>query len=101
MKTIHEFKEMQKTSALEIRTQKDEVKKTQREKKYAGILQCKLISAKKQYRLNHIAYSLLKGRLYEQIEQKTKEQNKLTDYDWETVEKIKNEYSQKDVCVSA
>ena len=41
-------------------------------------------------RLYHIAYSMLKGRTYEQIENKVKPGNELTSYDWKDIDKIKD-----------
>lgn len=97
MKKIFELKEENKKQAAQIKLQKAEVKKTQKEGKYAGLLQLKLVIAKKEYRKHHIAYCLLRGKLYEQIE-KPKEQNKLNDFDWEEIQKIQEAYHEENVC---
>lgn len=44
-----------------------------------------------EYRRLHIAYCLLRGRTYEQIEPKVHECNKLTKWDWEKINKIVQE----------
>lgn len=49
------------------------------------------------YRHHHIAYSLLKGKLYEVIE-KPREDNKP---DTQLIQRIKDAHTAKDVCVSA
>lgn len=100
MKKHIELKEAQKQLALIIKTLKQEIKETQRSGKYAGILQVQLLGFSRRYRLDHIAYSLLKGRTYEQIET-PKECHKLSENDWQEIEKIKNAYTEQDVCVSA
>lgn len=51
----------------------------------------------KDYRHHHIAYSLLKGRTYEQIERNCAESNKP---DMQLVQEIKDAHTE-DVCVSA
>lgn len=52
------------------------------------------------WRHRHIAYCLLRGRTYEQIENKVKEGN---EPDWKLIEKIKEDYYEapKALCVSA
>lgn len=48
--------------------------------------------ARYSFRLKHIAYCLLRGRKYEQIEPKVDEVHQLSKKDWEYIEGIKNEY---------
>jgi hypothetical protein len=69
-----------------------DIKKTQQEQHYAGLMQQKKIVAKLDYRRHHIAYCLLRGKLYEQIEQPKHDYTKLSRYDWETIEKIRSTY---------
>ena len=55
-------------------------------------------------RYYHVAYSLMKGRTYSQIETKVHECNRLTKSDWEFIKKIQDQYGVPDetnVCVSA
>ena len=58
-------------------------------------------------RLRHIAYSLMKGRAYEQIE-KPREQNRLTEKDttwcksdWTKIKEIQDEYEPKNVYIGS
>lgn len=41
-------------------------------------------------RFYHIAYSMLKGRTYEQVENKVKPEHELTSTAWQTINKIKD-----------
>ena len=45
-------------------------------------------------RLYHVAYSLLRGRTYEQVERNVKEQNTLTKNDWNKIVQIQNQYAE-------
>lgn len=49
-------------------------------------------SMKRQYRRYHIAHCLLRGKTYEQIENKVREENKLKQHDWNEIEKIRQQY---------
>ena len=100
MKKIFELKEINKSLAKRIKEQKVIVKNTQREGKYAGIEQVNSIQLSGQYRWNHIAYCLLRGRLYEQIE-KPKKENELSEVAWKQIEKIKEAYHEEDVCAGS
>lgn len=100
MKQINELKESQKTHAKEIRGLKQEIKKLQRNGAYAGVRQLQQQSASWKYRLNHIAYSLLRGRSYEEIE-KPKDCNALSESHWKIIEETKNAYAKEDVRLSA
>lgn len=48
---------------------------------------------KQQYRHMHIAYCMLRGRTYEQIEQTTREENVLKKHHWETINKLIEKYN--------
>ena len=48
---------------------------------------------KQDYRMLHIAYCMLRGRTYEQIEQKTHDQNILKEWHWTRINKIIEKYS--------
>lgn len=92
------LKQEQKVLATDLHNQKHEISKTQKEGKVAGLLQCNLIYMKRDYRYKHIAYSLIRGRTYEQIETKCRKGN---EPDQKTIQRIIDEYAHKDVCVSA
>ena len=100
MKKIFELKEKNKVLALAIKAAKLEIKKTQKERKYAGIMQSKLLFQQMTYRKYHIAYCMLRGKLYDQIE-KPKEQNKIKEHTWSEIEKIKEDYYEENVCSSS
>jgi hypothetical protein len=53
-----------------------------------------IYSAGRKYRIQHIAYCLVRGRTYEQIEQ-PKECNRLMEYEWKTINKIHDELKLK------
>ena len=92
------LKEELKSIAAEIRKNNIETKELQKTGKYAGNLQYSRISLKKNFRHKHIAASLLRGRTYEQIEPKCRENNKPN---MDLIKEIMSEYAKKDVCVSA
>ena len=47
-----------------------------------------------QYRLLHIAHCLLRGKTYEQIENKVREENKLKQHHWNEIEEIRQKYQE-------
>jgi hypothetical protein len=100
MKKIFELKEINKTLAKQIKEKKVDVKKTQREGKYAGKLQYELLDLKWLYRKQHIAYCLLRGKSYEQIEKPRKE-NELNEEAWKQINQIKEAYHEEDVCIGS
>jgi hypothetical protein len=51
-------------------------------------------------RLYHIAYSLAKGREYEQVENKVREGNELTESQWKSINKIKESVYEENVHTS-
>lgn len=57
-----------------------------------------------EFRFKHIAYCMARGKSYEQIEQKTHEHNKISDYRWESINKdiaYLREGFCEDVCTGA
>jgi hypothetical protein len=98
MSKISELKKDLKEQAANIRALTAELKLFQ--KKNHGFDDGRFKKLKclaKDYRTHHIAYSLLKGKTYEQIERKCAENNKP---DMAKVQEIKNAYIE-DVCISA
>lgn len=91
MKKIELLKEELKVLAAEIRKENQEVKELQRAGKYAGNLQYGLLLKARKFRHKHIAYCLLRGRTYEQIEQHCREGN---EPDQKLIMEIKNEYTE-------
>ena len=73
---IRDLKEECKKLALEIKQTKIRIKEMQKKGEYAGANQYALIFLKRDYRHRHIAYCLLRGRKIEEIEKKTREENK-------------------------
>jgi len=92
------LKEELKALAAEIRKNNIETKKLQKAGEYAGHLQYSRISLKKDFRHKHIAASLLRGRTYEQIEPKCRENNKPN---MDLIKEIMDEYTKENVCVGA
>jgi len=87
-----------KIKAAEIRKTKIQIKELQKSRDYAGKLQYSLLHLKRDYRHKHIAYSMLRGRTYEQIEPKCHENNKPN---MDFVKEIMDEYSENYVRLSA
>ncbi len=75
MKTI---KENLKTNAKEIREIKQLISAGMRAGQYRGSEQNELTTLKNTYRFNHIAYCMLRGREYREIENKTRPENELS-----------------------
>jgi hypothetical protein len=93
LKSRYELKGLLKAQSELLKKSSLEIRKTQKEGKYAGKLQSQHQSDKRVHRLFHIAYSMLRGKTYEQIEQRVHKGNELTNYDFKQIEEIKNEYS--------
>lgn len=72
---ISAIKEELKNLAEEIKITKSAFKEAQRNRKEPWIIQAKLKSLKFQFRHRLIAYSLTRGRKYEQIECRVRENN--------------------------
>ena len=100
VKNIRTLKAELKLMAADLRADKTEIKKTQKENGSgsAAILQWKLLGAKYSYRHRHIAYSMLKGKTYEQIEPKCRENNKPNQ---EHIQGILDAYRTTDVCAGS
>lgn len=90
-----ELKEIIKKSAIESRFFKNQRKtvnlvgKREIESGYASM---KLVEAKKKNRLYNVAYGLILGRTYEQIENKVREGNELTEFDFATINQLIEKY---------
>lgn len=97
-KTIKNLKEEQKSLALEIKNNKNNIKEKQRSGNYAGNQQYTLLKQKQEYRHKHIAYCMLRGRSYEQIENKCRKGN---EPNFDIIKRYMDEYSKKDVCVGS
>lgn len=79
METIKDRKSLKselKLEAAELRKTKNDTKELQRKNEIAGNLQYKIIKLKRRYRHRHIAYSMMKGRKYKEIERKCRKDNK-------------------------
>ena len=96
IKDYYTLKQALKTTASQLRDDKANIKITQKEggSGAACTLQYNLIGKKRSYRHCHIAYSMMRGRSYEEIENKCREDNKP---DMDLVKRIIDEYSPKDV----
>lgn len=85
-----------RTQATLIRSTKKELKLFQKENHgWDGGFYKTLRHLSNDYRHHHIAYSLLKGTPYENIEKPSNEP------DFSLIEEIKNAYTEKNVCASA
>src|SRR4030043_392970 len=98
IKNTKSLKEELKVSAVEIRELKNETKETQKKGNYAGSLQYALFKLSREYRHKHIAYCLMRGRSYEQIERKCREGNEPNK---DLIQEIIHEYSQTEKDVRA
>jgi hypothetical protein len=82
MHPMTEKKEQLKQMANHIRTLKNERKGGE-----TSIWQC--YKAGREYRIEHIAYCLARGRTYEQIEQ-PRECNRIFDFEWTKINKFRD-----------
>ena len=85
------LKEELKSIVKQIINDKKEIKDTQIKRKYAGSFQYKILKIQRHYRHKHIAYCLLRGRKYEEIESKVREGN---EPNWSIIKKIQEEYNE-------
>jgi len=93
VKTIKSLKLELKELALELKTNKSNTKDLQRNNDYnAGSLQYKSLGLKREFRHKHIAYCLLRGRRYEEIERNCGSNNKP---DFDTIREICDAYETK------
>ena len=99
-KDFRTLKQEQKDLALELHNFKAEIKKTQKENGSgsAYTMQFSLLIMKKKYRYRHIAYSMMRGKTYSQIENKCEKGN---EPDLKIIQGIINEYTPENVCVGA
>ena len=100
METIKDFRTLKqelKQLASELRDDKLDIKKTQKENGSgsASLQQYQILKKKRTYRNKHIAYSLMRGRTYEQIEPKCREGN---GPDHKLIQEIIDAYTPKYVC---
>ena len=91
------LKELIKMESAQLRAFSIAIKEVQKAGKYAGKLQFERQMLRVTHRRNHIAYSLNRGKTYEQIEKPRKE-NEITERQWEIIRRIQDEH--KNVCVS-
>jgi len=77
---ISQYKQELKNQALEIRTMKGQ-RKGAKNGYVSGLL-----NAQHSYRLKHIAYCMMRGRKYEEIERTV--HNKLSDKDWTGIKRL-------------
>jgi len=89
-----------KQLAAELHADKADIKATQKESGSGAACtqQYQILKKKKECRHKHIAYSLMRGRTYEQIESKCREDNKP---DQDLIRRIIDEYSTTNVCAGA
>lgn len=101
---IYELKCLCKEIAKQIKEYRIEAKKVRKEvagkdwreagAKWAELSKKYPLADSHQYRLHHIAHCLLRGKTYEQIENKVREENKLKQKDWDAIEKIRAQYQE-------
>lgn len=98
MSSLKDLKSILKSEAEKLKNLKQSIRQGMKDGECTGHDQYDLLLKKRSYRHKHIAYCILKGREYEQIEKSCREDNKP---DWNLIEEIKREYIEKNVCVSA
>ena len=91
---IYALKQVCKSFAANIKEQKELARKLYIEGKIfdGNRVRNSINGMKRNYRRHHIAHCLLRGKVYEQVEQ-PKEQNKITDYEWQMIEQIRSKYA--------
>jgi hypothetical protein len=85
---MQELKQLLKDLASEIRDTNQDIKSTMKAGKWAGPLQAQHLNLKYKFRHHHIAYCMLRGRTYEQIESNSK-----STPDFKLIDKIKEKYA--------
>jgi hypothetical protein len=110
VKNVWTLKNELKQLASELRNDKAEIKKIQKNPPRettlcadgliycAGGLQYKILRKRKTYRHKHIAYCLIRGRSYEQIEQHCRKGN---EPDQNLIQELIREYRTDNVCACA
>lgn len=86
-----------KKKALGLRKLKNKIRSIQRESGTGNAWreQAEVLSLKANYRHTHIAYCLLRGRKYEEIENHCRKGN---EPNWKTIQEIKDAYTAENVC---
>lgn len=88
---LFHLKSYLKNTALEIRSARIKFKDHQRKNRgYGGEHEDDLKFLRCDYRHKHIAYSLLRGRKYEEIEKPATDNSP----NWDIIKEIQNEYAQ-------
>lgn len=95
MTKLYELREELKRLAVEIRKEKIEDKKYQREHNGSSFFHYRLLG--KDYRHMHIVYCLLRGRTMKQIESKNREHNEPSTY---LIDKYMEQYCEETICVN-
>ncbi|RLI55286.1 MAG: hypothetical protein DRP09_10190 [Candidatus Thorarchaeota archaeon] len=98
IKLTSQFKKELKLEAAALQHFKQDIKNDQRDGECVGSLQNKLLKDKKSFRHRHIAYCMLRGKKYKQIEQKVRVGNAA---DMNLVNKIMEKYTYNEETVSA
>jgi hypothetical protein len=100
VKNIWTLKNELKQLASELRSDKAETKTAQKagDSVKACTLQYKILRKRKTYRHKHIAYCLIRGRSYEQIEQHCRKGN---EPDQNLIQELIREYRADNVCACA
>jgi len=100
MKNIAELKKNIKDSSLKVRNLKNQRKTVNfKGDRTVEPYQAVLLLNQERFslRLMHIAYGLLRGRSYEQIEKNVRDENKLTEVDFFTINKLVEKYKPIDI----
>ena len=100
MKDIKSLKSELKVEAFKLRETKADIKTKQKAGQYAGYKQSELLTLKWNYRHRHIAYSIMRGKSYQQIERKCREDNQPN---FDKIKELINEYTpqKENVCPSS
>ena len=93
MENLEEMKQWLKENGKALRALKMDMRSAMRNGEYNKIwtFQCDIELAKSIYRHKHIAYSMARGKTYEQVESYTRERTHRLDWNWinEMIEAIK------------
>lgn len=100
MNKIAELKNIIKETSLKVRNLKNQRKTVNFVGKrtltpYQAILS--LNGERINLRRFHIAYGLLRGKTYEEIEQKVRDENELKEHDWELINYLIDKYKNVDI----
>jgi len=83
MKEFQKLKTWLKITGEELRDLRNALKNTQRSGQYAGRYIRDLILLQKEYRTKHIAYSMARGKKYEEIERYSR-----SEPDWKQINEL-------------